>query len=956
MTRNKRFLWDAGAVLLLWLLVVLFTWPIGLGGRVLAGGDIFSYFYPYWAEATRAIRGARLPLWNPFLFMGVPFLANSQVGFFYPPNWILWLLFPPHRSVHLTILLHLCLAALNAYLWARKSLNVGHVGAWTAGAVFALGGYLGAQIEHVNQLQGLAWLPLMLMLHDWASDPRAGITRRRRSIAGLAIVVGLVLLAGHTQTAFISLVGLLVYGCGPAFWRAARHREPRPLIRRLLPLGVAATIGTALAGAQIIPTWELSRHSVRAGGLPLNERVSFSLSPQYLGSALLPRFFSPVPPDHIEYVAYVGVTGLALAVVGLALIEASRSRESSLPHAASPSSYRGILLLTLLGLFFALGLYNPVYLVLAAYVPGFSHFRVPARWLALYGLGMAALAGCAIQAVWERGHISRRNTLVSAVAISVLILWAVAGQSLGAVGDPAWLSAIGWVATVVLLSGLILIARRAPRLLAPGLLIVLVTELFLATTALPLPRATASQAFTSFRPALAHLVSAEAQDPGSGGRFLSMSDITFEPGDLLLIEAIYGPQLSDDQLYRYVIAAKEKEIATPNLPLAFEVPAVDGYDGGVLPLGRYVTLQRLLLPTDEVSMDGRLRENLSVVPDGRWLNLFNVRFLITDKLRDVWVDGIFYDLQHGATLSPREEVRVAHVPPFEATGLSLVSHVDGMEQLPDGARVGLITLEFEGDVVRTFELRAGEQVSTEAVGWGEEDRALTRVQWSEPGAPINVTFRATLPQGSWVVRGATLVDERTESFQHLVISDRGRFRLVHSGDVKIYENLDTLSRAFIVPSARHVEDDEGALRAMRDAAFDPSAEVILQGEDDRCQLPVTGDDARFQPPPDSRDPESMDARIVEYHPERVVIDAHLSEPGYLVLTDAWYPGWRVTVDGQAESVCRADLLFRAVPLDAGQHRVVFHFAPRSHVVGGVLSIIGLALLLVVPAVILRRRS
>ena len=63
------FMRDLLAVILLCTLVVAFFWKIALAGRVLAGGDIFTYFYPYWAEATRAIRAARLPLWNPYLFM-----------------------------------------------------------------------------------------------------------------------------------------------------------------------------------------------------------------------------------------------------------------------------------------------------------------------------------------------------------------------------------------------------------------------------------------------------------------------------------------------------------------------------------------------------------------------------------------------------------------------------------------------------------------------------------------------------------------------------------------------------------------------------------------------------------------------------------------------------------------------------------------------------------------------
>ena len=60
--------------------------------RVLASGDILHYFYPYRDYAAAAFRGGRIPLWNPFIFVGVPFLANPQAAVLYPLHWPLsWL-------------------------------------------------------------------------------------------------------------------------------------------------------------------------------------------------------------------------------------------------------------------------------------------------------------------------------------------------------------------------------------------------------------------------------------------------------------------------------------------------------------------------------------------------------------------------------------------------------------------------------------------------------------------------------------------------------------------------------------------------------------------------------------------------------------------------------------------------------------------------------------------------
>ena len=971
------FLRDLLAIALLWVLVLAFFWRVALAGRVLAGGDIFTYFYPYWAEATRALQAGRLPLWNPYLFMGAPFLANSQAGVFYPLNWPLWLLLPAHQSVHLTVVLHLCLAALNAYLWGRGSLRLGRLGAWTVGVTFALGGYLGAQVEHVNQLQGLAWLPLILALYDKSLHPNRksqigksanhqitnpqtrnpqsafSILHSPFSIA-LSIVLALVLLAGHTQTAFISLVGLSAYGLGPALWRGVREREWGPLAQRVVHLVVVTGLGVVLAAVQLLPTWELSRLSIRARGLPFNERVSFSLSPSYLARAFLPGFADPVPPEHIEHVAYVGIAALSLAAFSLPrwrhgtrnTEHGTRNTQHGTRNTQHATRHSVALLLTL-GLLLSLGLYNPLYLLLARLVPGFAHFRVPARWLVLTVTGLAALAGWGAEALYHRHRrVTWRTCALLALALVLLGVWAVVG-GYGAEGERvARLTVVGWAAAGMSAVGLLLAAVRLPRLATVGLLALLVVELWAAGLALPYSRATASQALTGLRPAIAHLLVAEEEARGPAPRFISMSDITFDPGDLAEIEVIYGPQLSTTALYDLIVAAKHKEVLSPNLPLAFGVPAVDGYDGGVLPLARYVALQRLFLPADQVSMDGRLRENLAAIPDGRWLNLFDVRYVITDKLYDAWLDDVFYDLQWGAELGPGQVAAVAHVPRFEATALGVVSYLRGVVALPNGAPVGVVEVGLGAGITRTFELRAGEHTAeglyspqvTHAQapagghfwpGQPEGNDYVARLRWPQPAVPTAVVVRATLPQGALIVRGVSLIDERTGGFQSLVLSDRGRFRLAHSGDVKIYENLDVLGRAFLVHQATVAPNDEAALARMQDPAFDPAAEVVLSEE---VGLP-NDVEARIEG--------VESARVVEYAPERVEVEIAARTPAYLVLSDAWYPGWKVTIDGAPVALYRADLLFRAVAVPAGTHRVLFTFRPASLYIGAGISLVGL---------------
>jgi hypothetical protein len=392
---------DVVAILLLCALSLAFYRQIALTNLILSGADATTYFYPYRAYAAQAIRGGRIPLWNPYLFMGVPFLANPQTGVFYPLNLALcWL--PAPKLVAWSIVLHVAMAAVFAYLYARHVLRLLSLPALLGASAFAFGGYLSGQAEHVNQLNVCAWFPLLLLL--WEGRQRA----RWPALLGMGAVIGIGLLAGHTQSSYISLVGLLTYALVPSLLpqRDRERGEKRlralrvsmvDLWQTLWQLGFALLMGLGLAAVQLLPTLELSRLSIRSGGLSYREAVAFSLKPlpRLLRYTFLPpwgRNLSDVFGGDFftEYLAYVGVVPLllALAVFVLRLLHAVRVGRFPL-HERYQGTWLKLASLAGLGVLLALGLYNPLYYLLYKVVPGFGLFRVPARWLFLYAFGAA---------------------------------------------------------------------------------------------------------------------------------------------------------------------------------------------------------------------------------------------------------------------------------------------------------------------------------------------------------------------------------------------------------------------------------------------------------------------------------------------------------------------------------------------------------------------------------------
>ena len=888
--------------------IALFFWKLLLTNLILASGDTFFYIYPYWTAASKALRAGRLPLWNPDLFMGAPFLANSQAGVLYPLNWPLWLAFDTPTAASLSIVLHLWLAAGFSYKFARSGLNLRRPAACLAAVLFALGGYLTAQVEHVNQLQGLAWLPAVF----WLLSSKKKLARPLL----LGIVLGLQLLAGHTQAAFITVVGAAVYAAAFVWPRSSRSSQP------LIHLFLGGLLALLLAAAQILPTLELGRYSVRGGGLPLNEAVSFSLHPLLVGRALLPAYGETI---FSEYVAFLPMSALLLALLGA---WAGRRK----PAVA------GLSLVGAMGLFFALGAANPVYVLLVKTVPGLSLFRAPARWLVLYAFAAAALAGVGFNALLSHRPLPRRPLFATGVVLLLLLIaWSFIAPQLTStisappespVTIPTPTTLAGWLAEFLLVI-LIVSQLSLPRLvyLVP---IPITAILFLASRALPYNHPTAPEAYHALRPAPAYLLAAATtgNDHEPPGRFLSISDIFFDPGDMGELESIYADQLDPDAFYDLIIATKQKEILAPNLPLTFDVPAVDGYDGGLLPLTHYVTLEHLLLPPEAISTDGRLRENLDAIPHGRWLKLFNVRYLITDKVGDVWSDGLFFDLQHDAILdSENPAVQAAYLPPLEATGLGIVLT---QPDLPAGTAVAELKLRFSDGRIKDYTLSTGRDTSTLRDNPDGTTLAVVRWHWRTPGTPVALTISCapTLAENPLHLHGLSLVDERDGAFQSVVISSSGRYRLVHSGDVKIYENLDLLPRAFLVGRATWVADESAALERMRANDFDPAGELVLVGVG-------VGFSGQAEPLPGR-------VTIESYRPERVELQVETTEEGWLVLSDAHYPGWEATVDGEPVPIQRADLLFRAVPIHVGTQQVIFTFRPGSVRLGLLVS--GVAIL------------
>ena len=257
--------------MLLFTVLALFGGTLRQGDAVLLGaprGDMLLQYLPWRVFGFGEMARGNLALWNPHLFSGRPFLGDFQSALLYPPNLIHLLL--PHRfAINLTFVLHVWLAGVLTYAWARRN-DLGRPAATLGGLVCMFGApfFLHLEAGHLTHVCTMAWTPAAL----WCLDEtiRAGRAGARRAAAGWVlagmVAAALQVLAGHPQFAYytalvsggFALAHVIVPGLGPL--------RPWPLARRTWPLVAWAAVwagGAALAAAQVLGGIDAARESGR---------------------------------------------------------------------------------------------------------------------------------------------------------------------------------------------------------------------------------------------------------------------------------------------------------------------------------------------------------------------------------------------------------------------------------------------------------------------------------------------------------------------------------------------------------------------------------------------------------------------------------------------------------------------------------------------------------------------
>lgn len=659
-----------------------FVWDVTLGGKILLPAENLYVFPPFkmlldgpflphnllisdmvlqnisWKTFARdAILNGTLPLWNPYIFSGVPFLAAGQAGVLYPFGAIFYLIKPEHAYGWFTAL-QLFLAGLFMYCYLRV-IRVERFGAAFGGLAFMFSSFLVVSFLWPMVVSTAVWAPLLLAAIEStiSGEERGQGPHLLWPLIG-AVGLGLQFLAGHMEISFYILFTMLYYAACRLAMMLARTRDIALTLRAGGTLLGMVAVGAGLAAVQLLPFQEVIKENFRAGFVTYDDVIGWALPKIQIASFVMPDFFGnpthhtyfdifdlktklvgnnvlgkPTDPpntifwgakNYVEAASYVGILPLVLAIAAIIFRRTQ--------HTAIFSSY------ALFSLLLAFG--SPLYAIFFYGVPGFDQLHTPFRWVYPYTISVTVLAGIGAGYFFSSAtqgattgfteQLKRRYTLLPLFAGALIV----AAIALSLVLRETTLSI---ASTVLSRSAKLQQAFADPEMLVSyefrnlfilgTLLICSGVILWLATRTRNSPRAWQSLAVALLLGDLFYF----------GMGFNSKSS----PDTLNVVPPAMQYLKSDPSVYRIATFGTD-DILKPDIGMRYGIQDIRGYD--TIIMKRYVEFWRLMEEPHGLiySMIKTIDQPKSL--DSKWLDLMNVKYILSSQ--PLSVDGLELAYDH----------------------------------------------------------------------------------------------------------------------------------------------------------------------------------------------------------------------------------------------------------------------------------------------------------------------
>ena len=900
-----------------------------LSGKLLGWADALFQDYPIRVYySLKLLENNEFHLWLPYEYLGLPLLGILQPGLLYPLNFLYFVL-PAPFAFNLNFILHYVLAAFFTYLYVRL-LGIRPFPAFIAGLVFGYSGYLLGYVKAFTSLRNAAaWLPLILYLYEML---RRTLSLRYAALA--AIIVAMQVFAGHYQICVYTylILGLFTFYY---FFRIERENRIRFFLLSLVPI----VFGSLIALPQLLSTKELSNFAWRLN-LGYDFFTDGSFSPILLLVWFLP-FTSELWPSRWP-IAEITLSPIVPFTQILAIWTVIKLRKEEGTH----TFFWG--LIAIIAFFLALGKYNPLY-HLMYYIPVYNLFRVPARHLLAYNFAIAVLSAIALNRLLYTCDVKslKSLTVASVIVTACSTLLVILIKIL--IDDPLSTTiltkqAIDTIASVVSLSNYNLVITFLSYLLfivwffvmyktsscSPHRTLARRTTLIISYCLIPILVICNGYYLDRLRP--------------NNPKILDVNHL-FQNNPIF--EYIKENTFWD----RSVFVVPHSNLS--NIPA--EVHTLNGYD----PLMTSAVAKLLFYMNWWTSSNwaGLLQNNLI-------LSTLNARYVIVPQ----------QDVQKYRLEEIKTAVGVPSCLNIPLGQWDLINSKktgsDGSEYIlasPDGKQVSMVKqrislkpntyylmkLETKGMVNKSqglaFDLYGGPGYDTAEqeldINGGiiqEDYRAFGRVI-NTGNIPSQVDLRVFTFSTEPIAVKNIEIQELSNFGPPYVAGDISNIKndepiykkVFETPEWVVYENRNCLPRAFTVNKLRPVHDMQEVKFLFETFQINPS-ETALVSEDDLKKI-------------GRREFVKGTTIIEQYDTNRIVVSTNVTGgPGFLVLSDQYFPGWKAVVDGKETPIYKVHEIVRGIVVPEGQHQIEFVYRPWKIYIAaliGAMALVGCFLII-----------
>jgi len=350
---HKRFRAYKEALIVVIATGLFAAWLCFLPPTMFESGDFVLCWKPAFHFLAESLRAGALPLWNPYVGLGRPFLADTQNAVCYPPVYLSCL--GQQFGTFLLTWLHCALAVIGMRRLGG-ALGAGRWQSYLMGFSFLASGALIArwatgQIAYCWALSYVPWLVYHAVRTEepWQS----------RRLALYAGCLALQFLCGHPQAFWFSAIGQAAFIITSTL-RLPLRQALRELGHRLGQFGAACLWCSGLVAIALLPMLELAHESNRA-----QSTADFANSYNMTWAGLLSLFTPPWKGLVWENNLLLGGMAVAAGILGLCRVQ--------------ERNVRGLLGMLGIGLLLALGDQTPFFGLFYKWLPGYAGFRFQAR-------------------------------------------------------------------------------------------------------------------------------------------------------------------------------------------------------------------------------------------------------------------------------------------------------------------------------------------------------------------------------------------------------------------------------------------------------------------------------------------------------------------------------------------------------------------------------------------------